>query len=81
MSLASRSEAAPAGREGAQWRQKPCFKPFWPACGKSFLPGLVNKMAWETSSNDPFLVIAKYVQGAEISSEIDTWLPPLLGNA
>jgi hypothetical protein len=38
-------------------------------------------MTSETFANDPFLVIAKYVQRAEISSEIDTWLPPPLGSA
>jgi GTP:adenosylcobinamide-phosphate guanylyltransferase len=25
--------------------RSPCFKPFWQACGKSFLSWLVNKMA------------------------------------
>jgi hypothetical protein len=45
VSLASRSGAAPTGSEGLNGGRSPCFKPFWPACGKSFLPGLVNKMA------------------------------------
>src|SRR5215213_8416154 len=58
-----------------------CFKPFRHACGKSSPLRLVNEMTSETSSNDPFLVIAKYVQRAEILSEIGTWPPPLLGNA
>jgi GTP:adenosylcobinamide-phosphate guanylyltransferase len=28
-----------------QGSRSPCFKPFWQACGKSFLSRLVNKMA------------------------------------
>jgi hypothetical protein len=78
--LASKSGAASTASEALNGRRSPCFTPFQQACGKPFLPRLVNEMTSETFANDESKACRSMYKGANRRTQEGSAKPNLVGS-